>query len=268
MSPGADIDIDMDIGIQMGRLALSVKNLSVRFGSTPVLTNLSFDVPEGTVLAVVGPNGAGKSVLARALVGTLGHAGSVEWAGGTRIGYVPQKLDLERDLPITGRDFLQAKAAVSRASGAEVGRAVARVGLTTASVGRSIGALSGGQFQRLLVAAALIGRPTVLLLDEPTAGVDEPGQDTINHTLAQLRETDGMTILFVSHDLSVVFRYATNVLCLSRHTTCFGPPRTILTTERLEEVYGAPVGYHVHERLPEGAAYNQQPDHAPDDAGR
>jgi len=256
MSLGSDVD--------MGGLALSVKSLSVSFGSTPVLTNLSFDVPAGTALAIVGPNGAGKSVLARALVGTLGHAGSVEWASGTKIGYVPQKLDLERDLPITGRDFLQAKAAVSRASRDEVGRAVARVGLTATSAGRPIGALSGGQFQRLLVACALIGRPTVLLLDEPTAGVDEPGQDTINHTMAQLRETEGMSILFISHDLSVVFRYATNVLCLSRHTTCFGPPRTILTTERLEEVYGTPVGYHVH-ASPEGSAQSQQPDRAPDD---
>ncbi len=259
MSPAAGMNMNT------GRVALSVRNLSVRFGATAVLTNLSFDVPEGTALAIVGPNGTGKSVLARALVGTLGHEGSVAWASGTRIGYVPQKLDLERDLPITGRDFLQAKAAVSRASGEEVGRAAARVGLTATAVGRPIGALSGGQFQRLLVAAALIGRPTILLLDEPTAGVDEPGQDTINHTLAQLRETEGMTILFISHDLSVVFRYATNVLCLSRLTTCFGPPRTILTPERLEEVYGAPVGYHVHERLPEGAVQSQPSDHAPDD---
>jgi zinc transport system ATP-binding protein len=248
-------------------LALSVKKLSVRFGQTPVLTDLSFEVPQGSALAIVGPNGAGKSVLARALVGTLSHTGAVDWAEGTKVGYVPQKLDIERDLPITGRDFLRAKAAVSRATEPEVADAIARVGLTPTSVGRPIGALSGGQFQRLLVAAALLGRPTVMLLDEPTAGVDEPGQNTINHTIAQLRETEGMTILFISHDLSVVFRYATNVLCLARHATCFGPPRTILTPERLQALYGEPVGYHVHDdhRLPDERNADQGQDQEPDD---
>jgi zinc transport system ATP-binding protein len=109
-----------------------------------------------------------------------------------------------------------------------------------------IGALSGGQFQRLLVAAALLGHPTVLILDEPTAGVDEPGQDTLNHTIERLREERGLTILFISHDLSVVYRYATNVLCLSHGFACFGPPTQILTPERLQELYGAPLTYHVH----------------------
>jgi ABC-type Mn2+/Zn2+ transport system ATPase subunit len=101
----------------------------------------------------------------------------------------------------------------------------------------------------LLVAAALIGYPTVLLLDEPTAGVDEPGQDTLNDTLDHLRKERGLTILFISHDLSVVYQHATNVLCLSRGRTCFGVPRNILTPELLAELYGAPVAYHVHNDL-------------------
>jgi zinc transport system ATP-binding protein len=123
------------------------------------------------------------------------------------------------------------------------------VGLKVETVGKPIGALSGGQFQRLLVAAALIGHPTVLLLDEPTAGVDEPGQDTLNDTTERLRKERGLTILFISHDLSVVYQHATNVLCLSRGRTCFGAPKSILTPELLAELYGAPVAYHVHNDL-------------------
>ena len=237
----------MDSPAQTPPSALTVENLSVAFDGPAVINRLSFAVPHGSALAIVGPNGAGKSVLAKALIGSLKHEGVVKWEAETKIGYVPQKLDIERDLPITGRDFLHAKAVVSRASEGEITKALTLVGLKVASVARPIGALSGGQFQRLLVAAALIGHPTVLLLDEPTAGVDEPGQDTINHTIERLRDEQGLTILFISHDLSVVFQYATNVLCLSRGRACFGAPANILTPQLLRELYGAPVSFHVHD---------------------
>ena len=229
--------------------ALTVVNLSVDFDRTNVIEKLSFEVTHGSALAIIGPNGAGKSVLAKALIGALPHEGTIRWEANTKIGYVPQKLDIERDLPITSGDFLRAKAAVARASDADVAKSLGLVGLKQESVGKPIGALSGGQFQRLLVAAALIGYPTVLLLDEPTAGVDEPGQDTLNDTLDHLRKERGLTILFISHDLSVVYQHATNVLCLSRGRTCFGVPRNILTPELLAELYGAPVAYHVHNDL-------------------
>jgi zinc transport system ATP-binding protein len=229
--------------------ALSVQNLWVGFDQTAVIDRLSFEIAHGSALAIVGPNGAGKSVLAKALIGALQFKGSIRWEKNARIGYVPQKLDIERDLPITGGDFLHAKAVVSHASASDIASELALVGLKAESVAKSIGALSGGQFQRLLLTAALIGRPTVLLLDEPTAGVDEPGQDTLNHTLERLRGERGLTILFISHDLSVVYQYATKVLCLSRGHMCFGAPRKILTPQMLQELYGAPVGYHVHHDL-------------------
>ena len=234
---------------ETGCPALEVVNLSVGFDRINILEGLSFEVAHGSALAIIGPNGAGKSVLAKALIGALPHAGTIRWEANTKLGYVPQKLDIERDLPITGRDFLRAKAAVVRASQVDITNALGLVGLKLESVGKPIGALSGGQFQRLLVAAALIGHPTVLLLDEPTAGVDEPGQDTLNNTTERLRKERGLTILFISHDLSVVYQHATNVLCLSRGHTCFGAPKSILTPKLLAELYGAPVTYHVHNDL-------------------
>ncbi len=228
--------------------ALEVADVSVQFGPTKVLSALSFDVPRGTSLAIIGPNGAGKTVLFQALIGALPHAGTVRWAPGTRIGYVPQKLDLERDLPVTGDDFVHAKAAVTGAARAEVAHALSLVGLGDEVTASSIGTLSGGQFQRLLVAAALVGKPTVLLLDEPTAGVDEPGQETMNELVERLRRDEGLTVLLISHDLSVVHRYASNVLCLARGTACFGTPSFVLTPAVLDQIYGAPLGYHVHDR--------------------
>ena len=228
--------------------ALEVEGLSVRFGESIVFDALSFEVPRGSSLAIIGPNGAGKTVLFKALIGALPHEGSVRWAAGTRLGYVPQKLDIERDLPVTGDDVLRAKANVTGAPTSDVARAIAAVGFSASSSRKPIGALSGGQFQRLLVATALLGEPTTLLLDEPTAGVDEPGQVSMNETIARLCRERGLTVLLISHDLSVVYRYASNVLCLAHGSkACFGVPTNVLTPTMLEGIYGAPVAYHVHE---------------------
>lgn len=223
---------------------LEVEGLSVAFGATQVLSGLSFSVDAGSALAVIGPNGSGKTVLFRALVGSIPYRGQVRWAPGTRIGYVPQKLDIERDLPVTGRDLLAAKADVL--GGPEDLPQVLRQVSMGKEIHKPIGALSGGQFQRLLVALALVGRPNVLLLDEPTAGVDEPGQEKLNELIRRLQAEHGLTVLLISHELSVVYRYATHVLCLSRERAWFGTPRTILTPELLRQAYGEPVEFHVH----------------------
>jgi zinc transport system ATP-binding protein len=222
---------------------LEVSDLAIRFGSAVVFHGLSFSVPAGSSLAVIGPNGAGKTVLFKALVGSLPYEGRVRWAPGVRIGYVPQRLDLDRDLPITGHDLLRAKAGVTQGAG-DIADATAAVGLG-AELDRRIGALSGGQFQRLLVAMAMVGHPNVLLLDEPTAGIDEPGQERLNELVARLRRERGLTSLVISHELSVVFHHATAVLCLGGDRSWFGAPTEILTPERLREIYG-PVDYHVH----------------------
>ena len=227
---------------------LDVRHLSIQFGKSRILTDLNFSVPKGTSLAIIGPNGAGKTVLFKALIGSIPSEGTIRWAPSVRIGYVPQKLDLERDVPITGVDFLQARAALARRPVADVWHALTLVGVPRQIGEQPIGTLSGGQFQRLLVAFALVGHPTVLLLDEPTAGVDEPGQERLNELVQRLQEEQGLTVLFISHELTVVYRYATSVLCLGREQACFGPPRAILTPDLLHEIYGTQMDYHVHER--------------------
>ena len=227
---------------------LEVDRLSIRFENVEVLTDLSFQVAKGKSLAVIGPNGAGKTVLFRALIGSIPAEGTIRWAPDVRIGYVPQKLDLDRDVPITGRDFLKARSNSTRGTDADISRMLELVGISKEASENSIGILSGGQFQRLLVAFALLGNPSVLLLDEPTAGVDGPGQKLLNELVRQLQETQGLSVLFISHELSMVYQYATNVLCLGSKHAYFGPPRKILTPDRLSEVYGSPVEYHVHDR--------------------
>jgi zinc transport system ATP-binding protein len=226
---------------------LDVHHLSVRFGQRQVLRDLSFNVERGTSLAILGPNGAGKTVLFRALVGAIPFEGTARWAAGTRIGYVPQKLDIERDIPITALDFLAARTALARDTRVDVSRVLKLVGIPPDVATQPISVLSGGQFQRLLLAFALVGDPNVLLLDEPTAGVDEPGQEQINELVSILQRDHALTVLFISHELTVVCRYATNVLCLSHGAACFGPPRTVLTSDLLRDMYGTDVHYHVHD---------------------
>jgi zinc transport system ATP-binding protein len=224
---------------------LEVTRLSVAFDGRPVLQDLSFHVETGASVAVIGPNGAGKTVLFRALLGAIGYTGSVRWAPGARIGYVPQKLDVERDVPITGRDFLGARAAVGRRPASEASHALQAVGLPAETSRKRIGALSGGEFQRLLVAFALMGDPTVLLLDEPAAGVDRPGEERLNETLHRLQCDRGLTTLLISHELTIVRAYATHVLCLDGGRAWFGPPST-LPPDLLRDIYGDSAMVHVH----------------------
>jgi len=225
---------------------LEVEGLTVQLGRSTIFRNLDFTVEAGTSLAILGPNGAGKTMLFRVLIGSLAAKGRFRWAPGARLGYVPQKLDLERDIPVTGDDFLHARAKLAHADPRALAQLVERVGLEPKVCAQTIGTLSGGQFQRLLLAFALVGEPTVLLLDEPTAGIDEPGQERLNDLIRRLRDEQGMTVLFISHDLSVVYRDATNVLCLHRERPWCGPPEQALTPERLREIYGTPLQFHAH----------------------
>jgi len=234
-------------GRTAGMPALDVSHLTVSLDDTRILDDLSFRVEAGTTLAVIGPNGSGKTILFRALIGALPAEGSITWALGTRIGYVPQKLDIERDLPLTGLDFLAAKAEVSQAEAGEIPRLLGLVDLPMENAARPLGTLSGGQFQRLLLAFALMGRPTVLLFDEPTAGVDEPGEAGIYALLRRLQQEEHLTLLLISHELSLVYHYADVVLCLSRRHAWLGPPVDILTPERLREAYGTPMKFHLHD---------------------
>ena len=226
---------------------LDVEGLAVRFGARTVFSNVSFSVARGTALAVIGPNGSGKTVLFRALIGAIPYGGTVRWAPGTRLGYVPQKLDLERDVPVTGLDFLRARVALARASSSEIPSVLNLVGMSTKTAAQPIGVLSGGQFQRLLVAFALVGEPDLLLLDEPTAGVDEPGQEQLHALVGRLQRERRLTVVFISYELSVVYRYASEVLCLGRAASFLGAPHVVLTPERLGEMYGTPMDFHVHD---------------------
>jgi zinc transport system ATP-binding protein len=225
---------------------LSVRDLSVAFGDRVVIQGLSFDVCRGDNLAIIGPNGAGKTVLLKALLGLIPFRGSIHWSATSRLGYVPQKISADREMPLSVRDLLKAKARFLKLSLLEVESVAATVGLTADVMRSSVGILSGGQFQKALIAFALLGNPSVLLFDEPTASLDELAEERVYELVGHLRQERGLTVILVSHDLSVVYQAANLVLCLSKDRSCIGPPRELLTPAMLASLYSAPPKYYRH----------------------
>lgn len=221
---------------------LQVSGLTVTLEGRAVLANLSFVVRRGDVLTILGPNGAGKTVLLRALLGTVPYRGAITWHKGTRIGYVPQRLPYIKHIPLSVADFFALKGNAEP----DIDGMLGTVGLA-ADVGKKrIGDLSSGQFQRVLIAWALAGDPHVLLFDEPTTGVDIRGEETVYALLARLHEERNLTMLIVTHDLAVVHRLSSTVLCLDKETVCQGSPISVLTPENLRRLYGAEVKFYEH----------------------
>jgi zinc transport system ATP-binding protein len=226
---------------------LTVKDLSVRIEDKIVVENVSFELGPNDRLSILGPNGAGKTVLLKALLNLVSYSGDVTWDSTARIGYVPQKIDADRHLPLTYRDLFNSKCRIAKVTTGQIDEIAHSVGLTKEILATPVGHLSGGYFQRGLIGFALIGKPNVLLLDEPTASIDEPSEEHIYELIHRLQEKFKLAVVTVSHDLSFVYRYATRVLCLNRQSLCLGAPREALTPEVLEELYGPSLSYYHHE---------------------
>lgn len=214
---------------------ISAEGLVVRFGGTEALSGVSLAIEPGEIVTILGPNGSGKSTLLRALLGIVKpSAGRVTRAPGLRIGYVPQKLAVDRAMPMTARRFLSLPVAVGDA---EAEAALARVGLEGLG-GRQMSALSGGQFQRLMLARALLTRPQILILDEPTQGLDQPGEAGFYRLIEEVRRDTGAAVLMVSHDLHVVMAASDRVICLNHHICCEGAPRVVSSAPEYRALFG------------------------------
>lgn len=223
---------------------LTVTNLGVVFGRQRALHDISFTLSRGESLALIGPNGSGKTVLLRSLIGAIPSGSAIAWAADAKIGYVPQRIDLERSLPLTLQDFLMTKMRLLGLPHAALLGALHVVRLPVATLPKKLVHLSGGQLQRALIAFALLGEPNVLLFDEPTTGIDFPREEQIYDTIHRLQDERQLTLVLVSHDLNLVYRYATSVLCLNRSVVCYGVPQRVLTSENLSALYGERVLYH------------------------
>lgn len=232
---------------------LEATRVSVRFGGRTVLDAVDARIDPGEIVTLIGPNGSGKTTLVRVLLGLLSpDAGGVRRARGLRIGYVPQRIHVEPTLPLTVAGFLGLGTRTGRAAYAA---ALAEVGIA-ALIDTPVQQVSGGEFQRVLLARALLRGPDLLVLDEPAQGVDVGGQRELYRLIARLRERRGCAVLMVSHDLHLVMAATDRVLCLNGHICCHGEPEAVSADPEYHRLFGP--------LEPELAVYTHHHDHEHD----
>jgi ABC-type Mn2+/Zn2+ transport system ATPase subunit len=225
---------------------IRTRALELGYTARKVLSDVNLEIHAGQVWFLIGPNGTGKTTLLRALLGMLApRSGTLEidsdLASRERIGFVPQKCVVNPSLPTTVREFVSLGLVGTPIRGARrrenLRWALERVGLGGLEHAAH-GSLSGGQHQRALVARALVRRPSLLILDEPTEGLDPGSEEAFLRTLADLNREDGVTLLFVTHKLEIADRYATHVALFHDGRVVSGPRRDILRPEEIARVFG------------------------------
>lgn len=214
---------------------ISVKNLAVKYGGNTVLQKVDLDIEQGEIVTVVGPNGSGKTSLLKAIIGAVEPAtGLVTLKPELKIGYVPQRLNFNPTLPITVERFMRLTA---KAETKSCITALETAGVPELLKGQ-MSELSGGQFQRVLLASALLGCPEILLLDEATQGLDQPGSAAFYRQIEAVRRDTGCAILMISHDLHVVMSASDRVICLNGHVCCAGTPAVVASTPEYKALFG------------------------------
>jgi len=223
---------------------LTVQNLQIAYEDQQIISDLSFTVKQRDILIFLGPNGAGKTTLLRALQNLLPYQGSVSW-NAQKISYLPPQEFLQRqNLPPLNIEEFYAFKTTDLDS---IKKMIADVGLDESLLSHQFNELSTGQFQRMLIGWALLDNPDVLILDEPTSGIDLGGEETIYSLLHKFWQNQNLTILLVTHDLNIVWEYATQVICLNKQQVCMGAPDEVLTPEQLKTLYGTGIKFYKHQ---------------------
>lgn len=241
---------------------MSVENLCVKVNGQHLIENITFSIEKGSIVAIIGPNGAGKTTLVKAILGLMPiAAGSASLFGetikgrdfGGRVGYVPQMLEFDRTFPLTVSELLGLTVSPMFAFSLYKKRKekknteilLRKVGAQDLAQ-RKIGSLSGGELQRVMIAKAMANHPEILFLDEPASGVDIDGQEKFYDLVNRLNKEQGVTVILISHDLNIVYRFADIVLCMNRKLICTGRPADALTDEVIKSVYGEMMGGYIH----------------------
>jgi zinc transport system ATP-binding protein len=238
----------------MKNIYIQVKNLSYKYKDYLVLDDVSFDIEKGCIAAIIGPNGSGKTTLLKNIIGLYEPYSGEVWIDGKkpsrareRMAYVPQRFEFERSIPITILEFLRLyKCGNGRHKDENTDLVLKSVGLEGMKNHR-LGELSGGQFQRVMIARALLHEKDILILDEPSTGIDLAGERTVYDLITEINKTRQATCLIVSHELNIVNKYAKTVICLNKKLCCYGPPESVITPENLKNLFGESIGlYHQH----------------------
>ena len=217
---------------------IEITDLSVQYGSKLILQNINLSLADGEIVTIVGPNGSGKTTLFKAIIGTAPiNTGTLKIRPNLKIGYVPQQLIIDKTLPITVERFLKVAQKTNVKTLANAMNLVGTEDLLTFQMNN----LSGGELQRVLLARALIAQPDVLLLDEATRGLDQPGVATFYRMVDGIRKNTNCAVLMISHDLHVVMGASDRVICLNGHICCEGAPNSVASSPEYQALFGSDV---------------------------
>ena len=228
---------------------VEIRNLTVKYDGHVILNKLNFYVNSGEIVAIIGPNGSGKTTLLKAILGLIPHQGEVKIFGRppqlalNDIGYVPQRFDFDRTFPLMVKEYLDFVKVTNKPWREEVLREVG----VNAFMDKRLGELSGGQMQRLLMAKSMLKEPRLLMLDEATSGVDMAAEMTFFELIEHVNEAHGVTVMLISHEVQMVYKFATQILCLNKDLVCNGRPKEAITQEVLEKLYGKSIEFQPHE---------------------
>ncbi|HSX34558.1 MAG TPA: metal ABC transporter ATP-binding protein [Candidatus Saccharimonadales bacterium] len=232
---------------------IELKNVSFAYGAQPTLHNLNLTVEPGEYVGVIGPNGGGKTTLIKLLLGLLQpQEGTVELFGTparqfkdrSKIGYVPQRIGSnDFRLPITVLEVVRFGA--PRGSEQRARASLTQLDIENLAL-RRLSELSGGQQQKVFIAKALASQPEVIILDEPTAGVDVKAQDDFYQLLASLNKQHGLTIILVSHDIDVVVNEVSKLACINEELVYHGLPKDFIEKDYINKLYGKTRKFILH----------------------
>ncbi len=228
-------------------MLIEAKDIAYRSDGKLILENVNFSVSKGEIVTIIGPNGSGKTTFARLCLGILEPtSGSIRRRDDLTIGYVPQRLRIEKSLPLSVRRFLSLRKSVDPEA---ITEALHHVGAAYL-IEVQMGALSGGEMQRVLLARAILSHPDLLVLDEPAQGVDFAGEAALYELIGSLRDRLNCAILLISHDLHIVMAQSDRVICLNGHICCEGVPEQISTHPEYAKLFGtdtaAQLGLYAH----------------------
>ena len=241
----------------MPETLLALEKVSLQLGQKQILEQVDLSLKQGEITTLIGPNGAGKSSLARIVLGLVKpSSGKINRRAKLRLGYMPQKLNIDPSFPLTVLRFLLLAQHTSKAQALATLKQVDGQHLAK----QPIQVLSGGEFQRVLLARAILRKPELLVLDEPVQGVDMNGQRALYPLITRVRDEFNCAVLMISHDLHLVMKNTDQVVCLNKHVCCAGHPDNVTQHPAYLKLFGEPVDDEL-------AIYTHHHDHQHDLSG-